>query len=153
MDLTQDSPKRKQRKIRFFEVPQVVPQMKLGHVPSSRHFYIYRGKYDLPESSFALQWDDQREFIVGEFAREQGAKCPEGWWLQRKSWLCHGGVDRRANILPWGAEGDIPKVSPVDASMRYLQHIRESWDHLMRRGKRRVAVRPTIDRADRSCIV
>ena len=134
VDLTQDSPKAR-RKIRFFEVPQVVAPNEVGARSILPSFLYLPGKYDLPEGSFALQWDDQREFIVGEFAREQGAKVPGRLVASAKSWLCHGGVDRRANILPWGAEGDIPKVSPVDASMRYLQHIRESWDHLMRRGK------------------
>ncbi|MCB0140222.1 MAG: hypothetical protein KDE50_09970, partial [Caldilineaceae bacterium] len=45
-----------------------------------------------------------------------------------KSWLCHAGVDRTADILPWGAASDVQKVSPVEASARYLLHIREAWN-------------------------
>ena len=45
-----------------------------------------------------------------------------------KSWLSHAGVDRTAAILPWGAKDDVNKVSPVAASMRYLQHIRAAWN-------------------------
>jgi hypothetical protein len=44
-----------------------------------------------------------------------------------KSWLCHGGVDREAAILPWSAPEDVVKLSPVEASARYVQHVREVW--------------------------
>ena len=46
-----------------------------------------------------------------------------------KSWLCHPGVDRKAKILPWGIEEDGPRVSPLEASARYLDHLRRAWDH------------------------
>ena len=45
-----------------------------------------------------------------------------------KSWLSYGGVDRTADILPWGSEGS-HKVSPVEASARYLGHIVAAWNH------------------------
>src|SRR5262249_53890880 len=45
-----------------------------------------------------------------------------------KSWLCHPSVDRSAAILPWGGDDDAPKISPVDASARYLSHVRAAWD-------------------------
>ena len=133
VDLTSES-SRKQRKIQFFEPPQVVAPAEVGPRSILPSFLYLPGKYDLPEGSFALPWDARREYIVGEFAREQGAKVPGRLIASAKSWLSHSGVDRRAPILPWGADGDIPKVSPIDASMRYLQHLRESWDFQMRRG-------------------
>ncbi len=45
-----------------------------------------------------------------------------------KSWLCHGGVDRDAAILPWGAAKDVPRVSPVEAAAAFLRHIRDAWN-------------------------
>ena len=48
-----------------------------------------------------------------------------------KSWLCHGDVDRTADILPWGASEDVAKLSPVKVSSLYLAHMREAWDHVM----------------------
>jgi hypothetical protein len=45
-----------------------------------------------------------------------------------KSWLSHPGVDRRAGILPAGAPDDIEKISPVEASWRYLEHLSEAFD-------------------------
>src|SRR5262249_40916625 len=48
-----------------------------------------------------------------------------------KSWLSHSGVDRTASILPWNAPEGVRKLSPVDASARYLEHLRQAWDFKM----------------------
>src|SRR5205807_1254784 len=45
-----------------------------------------------------------------------------------KSWLCHPAVDRTAAILPWGAPPEVPRLSPVEASARILQHLQNAWD-------------------------
>jgi len=66
--------------------------------------------------------------IVGEFARWQGSKVPSRLITSAKSWLSHGGVDRTAPILPWGARPDAEKMSPVEASSRLLLHIRNAWN-------------------------
>jgi molecular chaperone DnaK (HSP70) len=50
-----------------------------------------------------------------------------------KSWLAHGDVDRTAPILPFGHEIGEPGVSPLDASTRYLSHIRDAWNHELAR--------------------
>ena len=46
-------------------------------------------------------------YAVGEFARAQGARVPGRLVTSAKSWLCHGGVDREAAILPWAAPDDV----------------------------------------------
>src|SRR5215468_4381817 len=69
-----------------------------------------------------------RAYCVGTLAREQGARVPGRLVASAKSWLCHGGVDRTAAILPWGAPEGMPRVSPVEASARILTHVREAWD-------------------------
>ncbi|WP_406695348.1 Hsp70 family protein [Singulisphaera sp. Ch08] len=45
-----------------------------------------------------------------------------------KSWLCHSGVDREAEILPWASPPGARKVSPVEASADFLRHIRDAWN-------------------------
>src|SRR5262249_11863171 len=45
------------------------------------------------------------------------------------SWLCHSRVDRHQPMLPWGAPSDVPKVSPVEVSRRYLAHLVAAWQH------------------------
>ncbi|WP_394828321.1 Hsp70 family protein [Pendulispora albinea] len=68
-------------------------------------------------------------YVAGELARRRGAEVPGRLIVSAKSWLCHSGVDRAAPILPWGSEDEsIPKVSPLDASTRYLAHLRTTYD-------------------------
>ncbi len=45
-----------------------------------------------------------------------------------KSWLAYSKVNRRDAILPWNAPADVPKVSPVEASRRYLEHLVATWN-------------------------
>jgi molecular chaperone DnaK (HSP70) len=90
--------------------------------------FLYVPGPELPEGSAALPWDKARSFIVGEFARAQGALVPARLISSAKSWLCHSGLDRRSQVLPWESPEDVPKLSPLESSARYLSHLRESWD-------------------------
>lgn len=67
-------------------------------------------------------------WIIGDYARQRGREVSGRAVLSAKSWLCHAAVDRKAAILPWGAPGDAPHVSPVAASSLILQHVRADWD-------------------------
>ena len=85
---------------------------------------------EFPAGSLALPWDKKRkDAVVGDFARSHGSKVPMRLVSSAKSWLCHAGVNRLDPILPWQAPEDVQRVSPLDASARYLTHIREAWDH------------------------
>ncbi len=79
------------------------------------------------EAPLALPWDGARRFAVGEYARLRGAEAPERVIASAKSWLSYGGVDRRAGTLPINAAEDIEKISPVEASFRYLDHLSEAF--------------------------
>ncbi len=123
------------RTIRFLEIPQLVSPGEVARKPVLPSFLYLPGPYELSPGSTALPWDDARSYAVGEFAREQGALVPGHLVSSAKSWLCHGGVDRTAPILPWGAKDEVQKVSPVDAGARYLQHAREAWNEQMSDGR------------------
>jgi len=82
---------------------------------------------EFPAGALGLPWDKQPREVTGEFARAHGAKVPARLISSAKSWLGHGGVDRQAALLPWGAPADVPKLSPVDASARYLAHLAAAW--------------------------
>jgi len=85
----------------------------------------------LPHSSEgpqALPWDAERSFVVGEHARARGVEAPTRLVSSAKSWLSHSGVDRHVGILPIGAPSDVEKISPVEASWRYLEHLAEAFD-------------------------
>ena len=66
--------------------------------------------------------------ITGEYAREQGALVPTKLVHSVKSWLSNSEVDRTAKILPWDAQEAGRVVSPVEASARYIAHMREAWE-------------------------
>ena len=94
-----------------------------------------------------------RTWAVGEYAREHGWKVPMRLVSSAKSWLGHAGVDRTAALLPvpllgpsappsfgggpsaGGEAVDVPRVSPVEASARYLGHLRDVWDHAIAKGR------------------
>jgi hypothetical protein len=78
--------------------------------------------------AFDMPWASGRAFAVGEFARRQGAEVPDRTVGAAKSWLCHSRVDRRQPILPWNAPADVPKISPVAAAQRYLEHLIDAWN-------------------------
>ena len=67
--------------------------------------------------------------VIGEAARLLGAKTKGRFVTSAKSWLSHPSVDHSAEILPWGGDEGISKVSPIDASASYLAHIRTVWSH------------------------
>jgi len=85
---------------------------------------------EFPAQGVAVPWDSQRQdVVVGEFARAHGSKVPMRLVSSAKSWLCHAGVNRLDPILPWQAPADVRRISPLEASVQYLRHIREAWDH------------------------
>ena len=126
-------PEAQQRKIQFLDIAQLIAPGETARRSVLPSFLYLPGPYELPEGGAALPWDPARTYVVGEFAREQGALVPGRLVSSAKSWLCHAGVDRTASILPWGAGTDVDKVSPVEASCRYLRHMKESWNALMAR--------------------
>ncbi len=122
-----------QLEIKTFLVPQLVGPGRIGERSTLPSFLYLPGPYELAPEELALPWDPNRRFAVGTFARDQGALVPGRLVSSAKSWLCHGGVDRQAPILPWGAGDEVEKVSPVEASARYLEHLREAWNYTMAR--------------------
>jgi len=83
---------------------------------------------ELAAGDLALPWNADQDFAVGEFARARGAGTPIRMVASAKSWLCHPGVDRRGPILPADAPEEVARISPFDASVRYLEHLREAWN-------------------------
>ncbi len=117
--------------IHSFEILQLTGPGLTSSRTSLPSFLYLPGEFDLQQGTLALPWDSQRDYAVGEFARNQGSMVPGRLVSSAKSWLCHGGVDRDAPILPWGAGEEVEKVSPITASSRYIQHMKEAWNHTM----------------------
>lgn len=64
------------------------------------------------------------ELVVGAYARERGAQVPGRLVSSSKSWLSVRGEQ----LLPVEADGEVPRISPVDAAARILGHLREAWE-------------------------
>jgi len=109
-------------------VPQLVAPSEVGPCALLPSFLYLPAKGQFADGALSLPWDREAPDVVGVFARDQGASTPGRLVSSAKSWLSHARVDRRAPILPWGAEGDVPKVSPLQASARYLQYLRKAWE-------------------------
>src|SRR6185436_2165381 len=88
----------------------------------------------------SLPWDAKRTYVVGEHARARGVDAPARVIASAKSWLCHPSIDRRSPILPPGAPEDVERISPVEVSWRYLEHLIEAWDHVVAKGDESLAL-------------
>jgi molecular chaperone DnaK (HSP70) len=116
-------------KLHTFAIPQLVAAGQVGEQSLLPSFFFRPGPHDLPPGSVALPWNADATDAVGLFARNHGAKIPGRQVSSAKSWLCHAGVDRTAPLLPWGAPPDVPRLSPLDVSTRYLRHLVDAWNH------------------------
>lgn len=109
-------------------IPQVVAPGSVLERSTLPSFMYLAGEGELPPGALDLPWAPGRAYAVGAGARDRGAEVPLRMVGSAKSWLGHGAVDRRAALLPFGAPPEVPKVSPVTASLRYLEHLRDAWD-------------------------
>ncbi|HLA85655.1 MAG TPA: Hsp70 family protein [Thermoguttaceae bacterium] len=110
-------------------VPQLVDAATIEARTTLPSFLYLAGGHEQTGGALDLPWRAGGDFAVGHWARRQAAQAPDRTVSAAKSWLCHHGIDRRQAILPWGATGDVPKVSPVTASQRYLEHLVAAWEH------------------------
>ncbi|HEY8430007.1 MAG TPA: Hsp70 family protein, partial [Sandaracinaceae bacterium] len=119
--------------ITIFEIDQLVAPGEIEARPLLHSLRYHPAEGELGASDRQLPWaplaiEGVPDGVVGQLARDLGAKVPGRLVASAKSWLSHPSVDRTAAILPWGAPDDVPKVSPVGASASYLAHVRHAWD-------------------------
>ncbi len=118
-------------KVELLGIPQLVNPSEVRDESLLPSFLYIPGATDFPAGSTALPWDPQPETIAGRLAQKRGVENAGRLVSSAKSWLSHGGVDRTAPILPFRAPEGVPKYSPVEASRRYLDHLRHAWDSKM----------------------
>ena len=115
-------------RIELLPIPQLVAAGTLESRTALPSFVYLAGEHEAAGGTFDLPWQSGGESAVGEFARRQGAEVPDRTVAAAKSWLCHSRVDRHRPILPWNAPSEVPKISPVDATRRYLEHLVAAWE-------------------------
>lgn len=109
-------------------IPQLTAPGSVESLPLLPSFLYLPHESELAAGDLALPWTVDQDFAVGELARTRGAQTPIRLVSSAKSWLCHPGVDRRAAILPHDAPPEVARISPLEASTRYLAHLRQAWD-------------------------
>ena len=119
--------------IALFEIEQLVAPGEVAARPMlpSLRYHLLAGEMEAVD--LQLPWRapsaQTPTVVVGELARELGSKVPGRLVASAKSWLSHATVDRTAPILPWGAEAEIQKISPLDASASYLAYVVAAWNN------------------------
>ena len=113
-------------------IPQLTAPGTVEARPLLPSFLYLTTPDEFPAKSLALPWNAKNDRVVGRFAQHRGAEVPSRLVSSAKSWLSYPGADRNAPILPWGSPDDVPKLSSVDASARYLAHLRAAWDAAFR---------------------
>ena len=124
-----------QSKVSLFDIDQLIGPGEVVRKPLLPSFRYHPAQGQISSSDLTLPWESQpvsgdiKNVIVGEWARELGAKVEGRQVSSAKSWLSHQAVDRSSDILPWAGAQDVDKVSPVIASASYLNHIRQAWNY------------------------
>ncbi len=114
--------------VQLLSVTQVLGPNSIGEqkVLPSALYIPQEGEFE--KKSFVLPWEKKDgDCVVGQFAREHGAKVPDRLVTSAKSWLCNVHVDHHSAILPWGSAITQGKLSPLEASRRYLEHLRSVY--------------------------
>lgn len=109
-------------------IPQVVAPGEVSPRRLLPSFLFLPHASQFADDALSVPWYPSAKDVVGTFAREQGSSTPLRLISSAKSWLSNTNVDRRAEILPWQAPDDVPRLSPLQASARYLSHLRAAWE-------------------------
>jgi Hsp70 protein len=117
--------------VSILDIPQLVNPGEVQAEPLLPSALYLPGPLDFPAGALAVPWEADMPFAVGRLAQKRGAENAGRLVTSAKSWLSHSGVDRTAKLLPWSAPDGVSKISPVDASQRYLEHLRHAWDQTM----------------------
>ena len=114
--------------VEILPIPQLVAPSVVEARPMLPSFLYLAAEHERGSGTYDVPWEKGSEHVVGELARKQAADVPTRTVVAAKSWLCYSRVDRHQPILPFGAPAEVPKVSPVAASRRYLQHLIAAWE-------------------------
>ena len=115
--------------VRVLPIPQLLSPGIIEARPQLPSFLYLAHPAEFRPEDRVMPWDNRENpsILAGEVARSLGAKTPARLIASAKSWLSHGGVDRRAAILPVQAPDEVPRLSPVEVSKALLQHLSAAW--------------------------
>lgn len=115
-------------RVQVLSVPQLVAPFQVEPRDTLPSFHYEATAAEADAGALALPWSKGKpRTAVGAMARDEGSAKPGRLIASAKSWLCHAGVDRTAELLPWQGDDDVQRLSPVDVTAAYLAHLRDCW--------------------------
>lgn len=120
--------------LQLFAIPQLTAVGKVDALHNLPSFCYLVAAGEWAPGVLKLPWKGEARTLVGQFAKIQGARVPTRLVQSAKSWLCNVAANRRDKILPVEAADVSQRLSPVEASAKYLEHLRDAWNATMAKG-------------------
>ncbi len=115
--------------VELYKIPQLVAPGEVFAEPLLESSVYLPREGEFPAGALDLPWEENAPRIVGRLAARRGAESLGRLVTSAKSWLSYTGADRTAAILPVNAPEGAPRVSPVEASRAYLEHMKDAWEY------------------------
>jgi molecular chaperone DnaK (HSP70) len=116
--------------IQTLAIPQLIAPGEVAPEPLLESALYLAKEAEFPDAALDLPWAEDRDFLIGRAAARRGIETVGRLVTSAKSWLSYTGADRTAEILPPNSPEGFARVSPLDASRRFLEHLRDAWNHL-----------------------
>lgn len=117
-----------ERTVQVLPIPQLVAPGNLAERPLLPSFIYLPHPQEFTAEDIRVGWPVGDGLILGELARQLGSKTPARLVSSAKSWLSHNMQDAREAFLPLEAPEDVTKLSPQEATTRYLNYLRQAWN-------------------------
>src|SRR3954465_15179952 len=120
--------------VQLFPIPQFISLGRVESIQTLPSFCYLISKQEWPPGSLKLPWKEESITFVGEFAKQQGVRTPTRLVQSAKSWLCNVAANRKDRILPLEVADSAQRLSPVEATAKYLIHLKEAWNANIAKG-------------------
>jgi molecular chaperone DnaK (HSP70) len=122
------------------ELTQLLGPNRIGEKPTLPSAIYIPHPEEFPEDQLRLPWQEKSSgLIVGHFARDHGALIPDRLITSAKSWLSNFHIDPKKAVLPWKSDIKEQKLSALECSRRYLEHMKEGFLYAERAKGRRIS--------------
>lgn len=117
-----------QSSIQQLAIPQFISAGQVDARPLLPSFVYFPHQSEFLDSDLQLPWG-KASSVVGQLARELGAKSSGRLVQSAKSWLCHTRVGADEAVLPVDALEEVEKVSPAKVTEMLLAHLVSAWEN------------------------
>lgn len=116
-------------RVQILDVPQLINPGEVSALPLLPSALYLPGPAEFVEGALALPWCPQPAHIVGTLAQKRGVENPGRFVNSAKSWLSNqNNADPTDRLLPLTAPDGVERISPLEASRHYLEHLRHAWN-------------------------